>query len=230
MKNALLPKTAVLLFAYSPEEELRQKPLWNGLSLINDLNQNTIKQIEKSGLDYFHFSEKEQQGRNFGERFAYSIQAVFDKGYEYIITLGNDTPHLRTKHIIQAAEHINGGDFVVGPSCDGGFYMLGFSRSHLKAEELILLPWQTAKIRQTLLDILLSKGLQVHQLQVLMDLDSVHDIQNFIGRNFYIPNGILMYFYSIYKYLKPSIVSVERTFASLYYSIYFNKGSPLRSF
>ena len=230
MKKNLLPKTAILLFAYSPEEELKQKSLWNGLSLLRDLNQNTIKQIEKSGLDYFHFTEKEQQGRNFGERFAYSIQAVFEKGYEYIITLGNDTPQLSTNHIVKAVSRLEKGEVVIGPSIDGGFYMLGFSKSQLISEELYPLPWQTAQIRQALLDILLNKGLQVHHLQVLMDLDSIQDIQRFVNRTNFIPSSILNYYLTIFLQLKPPIIQIEKTFLSSYYSIYFNKGSPQRVF
>ena len=68
-------------------------------TFLKDLNRHTIRQIEHSGLDYFHFTEKEQEGGDFGERFIHAIQSVFNKGYEYIITLGNDTPQLRTKHI-----------------------------------------------------------------------------------------------------------------------------------
>ena len=230
MKKTLLSKTAVLLFAYSPEEELKQKSLWNGLSLIRDLNQNTIKQIEKSGLDYFHFTEKEQQGDNFGERFAHSIRAIFEKGYENIITLGNDTPQLRTSHIIQAASRLEKGEFVIGPSNDGGFYMLGFSRSQLMADELYPLPWQTAKIRQALLDVLLNKGLQIYYLQVLMDLDSIHDIKRFVRQVLFIPNSILRYYLTIFRQIKPTIIELERAFPSAYNSIYFNKGSPLRAF
>ena len=230
MKKTLFSKTAVLLFAYSPEVELKQKSLWNGLSLIRDLNHKTIKQIERSGLDYFHFTEKEQQGENFGERFAHSIQAVFEKGYEYIITLGNDTPQLRTKHIVQAVDRLEKGEFVIGPSSDCGFYMLGFSRSQLMADELCPLPWQTAQIRQALLEILLNKGLHVYHLQVLMDLDSINDIKRFVKRFLFIPNSILKYFRTIFQQVKPTIIELERALLTSYYSIYFNKGSPLRAF
>lgn len=227
MKNSLLPKTAILFFAYSPEEELRQKPLWNGYSFIRDLNQNTIVQIENSGLDYFHFSEKEQQGRNFGERFIHAIQTVFDKGFEYIITLGNDTPQLRTKHIIQAVNHLQQGEIVIGPSSDGGFYMLGLNRSQFSAETLIHLPWQTSKLRHRLLEALLVNEEDIYHLPVLMDLDSVHDIRRFTRRNYIIPNSILRYLSILKRQLKLLTTAVEEVYASAYLSIYFNKGSPL---
>ena len=230
MKNSLLPKTAILLFAYSPEEELRQKPLWNGYSFIKDLNRNTIRQIENSGLDYFHFSEKEQVGRNFGERFIHAIQAVFDKGYENIITLGNDTPQLRTNHITQAVDHLNQGEIVIGPSNDGGFYLLGLNKSHFKPDVLIHLPWQTAKIRRQLLEILFNFNKHIYQLPALMDLDSVNDIKRFASHTFIVPISILKYLSAIISQVKPLTTAVNEVYTSIYLSTFFNKGSPLKTY
>ena len=227
MKNSLLPKTAILLFAYSPEEELRRKPLWNGYSFIKELNRNTIRQIENSGLDYFHFSEKQQVGRNFGERFIHAIQAVFDKGYENIITLGNDTPQLRANHIAQAVDHLNRGEIVIGPSTDGGFYMLGLNKSQFKPDVLIRLPWQTAKLRRQLLEVLWTTNKNIHQLPVLMDLDSVNDIKRFASRAFIIPISILKYLSTIIRQVKSSSTAVKEVYTSIYLSAFFNKGSPL---
>ena len=226
MKNSLLSKTAILFFAYSPEEELRKKPLWNGYSFLKDLNQNTIRQIEKSGVDYFHFSEKEQVGSNFGERFVYAIQAVFNKGYEHIITLGNDTPHLRTRHIVQAIDHLQEGEIVIGPSSDGGFYMLGLSRSQFEADLFIDLPWQTAKLRSALNQAFLTLNQKIYQLPVLMDLDSIIDIRRLVRRSFNIPISMLKYLLTINEHVSPSTKEVEQVFIQAYPSIHFNKGSP----
>ena len=214
MKNSSSPKTAVLLFACSPEEESRRKQLWKADSLFKDLSLNTIRQIEKSGLDYFHFTEKEQKGSDFGQRFVHAIEKVFAKGYEYVITMGNDTPHLKASHIIQAAHHIGQGEFAIGPSTDGGFYMMGLSRSQFNPEEFIKLPWQTSKVRFALLQLLSTMGQKVHLLPVFMDLDNDHDILRFVKRYYFIPFGIKKYFESISLLLRPGITGIEKKFHS----------------
>ena len=227
MKNSSSPKTAVLLFACSPEEESRRKQLWKADSLFKDLSLNTIRQIEKSGLDYFHFTEKEQKGSDFGQRFVHAIEKVFAKGFEYVITMGNDTPHLKANHIIQAAQHISRGEFTIGPSTDGGFYMMGLSRSQFNPEEFRKLPWQTSKVRFALLHLIRTMRQKVHLLPVYMDLDNDHDIQRFVNRYYFIPNSIKEYLASISLLLRPGIAGIEQQFHSGFIPIHYNKGSPL---
>ena len=229
MNNSLLSKTAVLFFAYSAEEELRQKGLWNGQSLFEDLNTHTIRQIEHSGLDYFHFSEKEQVGDSFGQRFIHAIQSVFAQGYEYVITLGNDTPQLRTSHILKTVEHVHKGNFVVGPSTDGGFYIMGLSKCQFHAQEFLLLPWQTTNLRKSLQYLLRELGLKTQLLPGLMDLDSIQDVRRFIKRVLYIPISILKYLSVISLDIKPLDNSIDPIYLPVYISNYYNKGSPYHS-
>ena len=228
MKNSLPPNIAVLLFACSPEEESRRKQLLKADSLFEDLNLNTLRHIEKSGLDYFHFTEKEQEGLNFGQRFVHAIEKVFEKGYDFIITLGNDTPHLKTPHIIQAALRAGQGEFTIGPSTDGGFYMMGLSRSQFNPEEFRKLPWQTSSVRSALLQLLKAKGQKIHLLPVFMDLDNDSDLRRFVKTYFFIPISIKKYWVRISALIRPGIIRIEKNFYSSFISLYYNKGSPLK--
>ena len=229
MKNSSASKTAVLLFACSPEEESRRKNLWKANSLVKDLSLNTVRQIEKSGLEYFHFTEKEQIGQDFGQKFVHAIEKVFDKGFEFIITLGIDTPLLSARHIIQAAQHAGQGEFTIGPSTDGGFYLMGLSRAQFNPDEFRRLPWQTNKVRMALLHLLKAKGHKVWLLPVLMDLDSKEDIQNFVDRHFYIPISIKKYLDLIFLRVRPAIVRNQQKFFSNFTFLHYNKGSPLKT-
>ena len=80
--------TAILIFANSAEFEAVQKPFRSSETLFDALNEQTIKIVEKTGLPYFHFSEKNQYGATFGERFANAIQSIYDKGFQTVITIG----------------------------------------------------------------------------------------------------------------------------------------------
>jgi uncharacterized protein len=121
-------KTAILIFANSAEKELTSKSI-SSSDFFNLLDSDTVKTVKKTNLPYFHFSEKEQIGSSFGERFTNAIEAVFNKGFEHVISLGNDIPHLRANHILKATQNLATSDYVLGPSTDGGFYLMGFKNT-----------------------------------------------------------------------------------------------------
>ena len=102
MKNN---QTAILIFANSAEFEAIQKPFQSSQLLFDALNLQTLKVVKKTGIPYFLSSEKNQTGNSFGERFTNAIQSVYDKGFENVITIGNDTPHLQSQHILKAVEN-----------------------------------------------------------------------------------------------------------------------------
>ena len=89
MKQSTFLKTAVLLFVRSEKEEAKRKSFLYQSDLHRALNARSLQIAKNSGLDYFHFSENEQTGGNFGERFANAIAAIYHKGYDAVITIGN---------------------------------------------------------------------------------------------------------------------------------------------
>jgi len=93
-----------LVFANSAKEELVHKSIPNSEQLFDKLTQSTLRKAKDTGLPTFHISDKDQVGSNFGERFTNAIAAVFDRGFNNIITIGNDTPHLKTQHLKNTAK------------------------------------------------------------------------------------------------------------------------------
>lgn len=140
------------------------------------LNERVLKTVEKSGLDYFHFTEEDQKGIGFGNRFSYSIQQVFEKGYQQVICIGNDTPQLHSAHIKTAANSLDKGIAINGPSLDGGFYLMGIKASQFDAKIFESLPWQTGKLASSYLQSLQQRGIEIDTLEHLVDLDSEQDI------------------------------------------------------
>ncbi|MGB5435124.1 MAG: DUF2064 domain-containing protein, partial [Maribacter sp.] len=114
--------TAILVFALSSEEEQKRKKIRNGDRLFSALSEHSLNIVAKTGLPYFHYTEKEQVGDSFGERFTNAIQEVFNRGFKQIITIGNDSPQLKISHIQRAAVLLDHNKSVIGPSADGGFY------------------------------------------------------------------------------------------------------------
>ena len=144
--------TAILIFANSAEKEAERKTFLSS-DVFSALNHQTLKTVEKSGIEYFHFSEKNQVGSSFGERFSNAIENIFNKGFKNVITIGNDTPHLKTKHLVDTVHQLEKNDLVLGPSKDGGFYLMGIKKEHFNKETFLKLPWQTSKLQKCITSI-----------------------------------------------------------------------------
>ncbi|WP_418637969.1 DUF2064 domain-containing protein [Winogradskyella sp.] len=219
-------KTAILIFANSAEKELTSKSI-SSSDFFNLLDSDTVKTVKKTNLPYFHFSEKEQIGSSFGERFTNAIEAVFKKGFEHVISLGNDIPHLRANHILKATQNLATSDYVLGPSTDGGFYLMGFKKTHFNKTSFQNLPWQTAKLRQRLNTELQHQNESVSYLEILTDIDDISDIdsvlESFKTLDFKIKRLLLI----LRKTIKTLVTSASVfQYATVFESPY-NKGSPI---
>ena len=77
-----------------------------------------------------------QHGADLWERMADAIERAVAAGAEQVVLVGSDIPGL-TRRILRLAYALLGThDLVVGPSADGGFYLVG-TRSHVSARELL---------------------------------------------------------------------------------------------
>jgi len=222
----LINQTAILIFANSAYKEVENKSFLSK-EVFCALNEQTLKIVQKTGLPYFHFSEKEQKGSNFGERFANAIALVFKKGFKNVITIGNDTPHLQSHHIKSASENLATNDLVLGPSKDGGYYLMGISKKQFHKNTFLSLPWQTQKLNKAINTIIATRQLIVHFLEHLQDIDVKADIKKIIQSFKNIPVQVL-------SLLKQNHTTQKIYFSGIFIKITqhfsnpnFNKGSPL---
>jgi glycosyltransferase A (GT-A) superfamily protein (DUF2064 family) len=218
-------KTAVLIFANSAEKEAERKSFLSA-DVFSALNKQTLKTVEKSGLPYFHFSEKNQVGENFAERFANAIEAIYAKGFHNVITVGNDTPHLKTRHLVTATKNLATSDLVLGPSKDGGFYLMGLKKEHYHKETFLKLPWQTSKLHKSISNIIASKNLLVKFLEILKDIDVKEDIKQIIDSFKTIPLSILRLLHHLIFTSKTILSEIEINISDTILTQPFNKGSP----
>ncbi|MGB2475354.1 MAG: TIGR04282 family arsenosugar biosynthesis glycosyltransferase [Flavobacteriaceae bacterium] len=71
--------------------------------------------------------EKIQVGESLGERMSHAFKASF-KTHSPIVIIGTDLWSLEAKDILQAFESLKENNVVLGPSHDGGYYLLGLNR------------------------------------------------------------------------------------------------------
>jgi uncharacterized protein len=121
-----------------------------------------------------------QEGQNLGERQARAFAWGFAAGFETVVLRGSDTPDLPGAIILEAVAKLSAGPgrMVVGPSPDGGYYLLG-----LKApcpELFTGLSWSTGAVLADTLSRARELGLEVHLLPSWSDIDTYADLLNFL--------------------------------------------------
>ncbi|QTD38812.1 DUF2064 domain-containing protein [Polaribacter batillariae] len=219
-------KTAILIFANSAEKEVERKSFLS-TEIFSALNRQTLKIVKKSKIKYFLFSEKEQVGNNFGERFSNAIETLFNKGFDNVITIGSDTPHLKVRHLLETEKSLVSNDLVLGPSKDGGFYLMGIKKAHFNKKTFLKLPWQTSRLQKCISTISKSKNLEITFLEILSDIDKLEDVQLIIDSFKTLSASIL---HLLKRYIKLQKIFVFSTFFNIkkvFHAPNFNKGSPI---
>lgn len=218
--------TAILVFANSANAELVQKPFAKDERLFEEFTEQTIAKVQKSGLPYFLSTEKEQVGTTFGERLAQAIQQVYERGYTNVIAIGNDSPQLRTVHLLKAYKQLQLNKTVLGPTFDGGFYLLGLHRSNFRSELFKKLPWQRFSLCTTLSQIFQKSRLEVFRLPVFADIDSKKDALYLLGYAKTLPKSIVYLLCNLL--VKPNKVFSQKKYLydPVFLTTFFNKGSP----
>lgn len=166
--------TAILLFTRNAFEEARAKQLTKSRRrdkrFFKLLINQTRKTVQSTGLPLF--IPEDQSGRTFGERLTHAIQEIFDLGFEKVITIGNDTPHLTSEILIQASNELNTVDVVLGPSPDGGTYLLGLNRRSFDRDALSGLSWCEENTLGSLVHYANACGHSLHLGEPLQDIDN----------------------------------------------------------
>lgn len=217
--------TAILIFANSAEKEAERKSFLSA-EVFDALNKQTLKTVVKARIPYIHISEKQQIGNSFAERFTNAITHVFNQGFTNVITIGSDTPHLKTRHLKDTLQKLEKSELVLGPSKDGGFYLMGIKKEYFQQENFLKLPWQTNRLQSAITAIATAKKLEIQFLEVLQDIDSKEDIHQIIDSFKAISKIILKLLHAFLSPIKNSFSLRKRSILKIAFSKNFNKGSP----
>ena len=144
--------TAILLFTRTPEEEARHKQFVphggrrGNRRVASQLIAHAKRTAFLSELPVFVVDSQRQVGASFGERLTHAFQDVFDKGFVHVIAIGNDTPTLSAEALQEAARQVQHYGAALGPTHNGGAYVIALHRDAFKAESFATLPWETASL------------------------------------------------------------------------------------
>lgn len=118
-----------------------------------------------------------QQGPDLGARLANSFDQLFARGYAGALAIDSDTPTLPTHFLEEALDLIATPaiDLVLGPSDDGGYYLIGLRKLYRELFEEMA--WSTAQVTEETLRRAEVKGLKVATLPLWFDVDTPDDLE-----------------------------------------------------
>ena len=118
-----------------------------------------------------------QSGENLGERMKNSFAEAISMNFKRVVLIGSDIPDLPLQFIEEAFASLQDKDVVIGPSFDGGYYLIGFRNETFSPRVFEGIHWSTESVFEKTLRVLKQEGRTVHTLQPLRDIDTVEDLR-----------------------------------------------------
>lgn len=120
-----------------------------------------------------HFELLAQHGDGFGERLTNAVEDLFRIGFASVCLIDSDSPTVSAAIYSKAVElmGMNGDRVVLGPSDDGGYYLIGLKQDHRRLFEKI--DWSTERVLEDTKRRASELGLEIKLLPTCYDVDDV---------------------------------------------------------
>lgn len=200
-----LPQPALIVFAKSPISGCVKTRLMPELSaqqaaqVATVLIENTIRQamhnwpgdislcawpdarhpLLQSLATAHQLSISVQCGVDLGERMLNALRLYTARGRPAAI-LGCDVPHCPGQQLRRAYYSLQHGRNIIGPSQDGGYYLIGLQQAH--ADIFDGIQWGGKEVMQQTLDAAHRCGVIFERLISLVDIDTYQDLKRVAER------------------------------------------------
>lgn len=125
--------------------------------------------------DRFGVSILQQKKGDLGQKMYDSFNTY---GYPLAI-MGTDAPHVSAEALVQMHSHLANQQCAIGPSLDGGYYIIGLSQPQV--ELFTEIPWGTDQVLSLTCQRAQQAHIQLHQLNALQDIDEWGDLLQAAG-------------------------------------------------
>lgn len=131
--------------------------------------------IEKDDLFSTIVTQKKvQTGEQLGERMVNAFQESFIS-YDKVVIIGTDLWTLETQDIKNAFKALDQHSAVIGPSADGGYYLLGMTE--VIPQIFVNKQWGTSSVLPNTIEDL--KSIKYYLLQEKNDVDTFSDLEEY---------------------------------------------------
>ena len=128
-----------------------------------------------------HFELVPQRGNSFGERLISATEDLLRIGFASVCLIDSDSPTVPQQAYLQATRLLSqpGDRVVLGPSDDGGYYLIGLKKLHRRLFEEI--DWSTERVFQQTLERASEIGVAVELLPLGYDVDDRATLRRLCG-------------------------------------------------
>lgn len=198
-----MSKTVIVIFIRNPEPGRVKTRLAQAIgnekacdlyqAMVSDILQNT----RKAGFPVFLFHDGNdepllplpwiresqrvvrQEGSDLGQRMSAAFELLFCEGFERVVLTGSDVPGIDADLIRTAVNALAANDVVVAPSFDGGYSLIGISKSGFRKELFRAIEWSSPTVLESTMERCRECGISSHLLEYRMDIDTMDDLMNY---------------------------------------------------
>jgi uncharacterized protein len=128
---------------------------------------------------YMHFCQK---GDDLGQRMFNALCEAAERGCNKCVLLGSDIPDLPAAIINDAYKALDSQDITLGPSADGGYYLIGFRSERIDNSIFDKVKWGTESVLKDTLENIEKTGMSFSLLQEWCDIDDLYTLKRYYSR------------------------------------------------
>ena len=118
-----------------------------------------------------------QRGSGLGQKMEAAFADAFGMGYSSCLLMGSDIPEVSSEDIVDASYRLERSDIVIGPSADGGYWLIGMHRPQsclFRDRE-----YSHGSVLEELIQTAEEKGLRYELAAKHQDMDTPQDLKDY---------------------------------------------------
>ena len=149
---------------------------------ISGLGEKNCRRWSKElGIQKFNLQGKGCLGEKMKRQIIINKKFCTQNNIKNIIFIGTDLPDLCHQDLLNAQRKLQQNDLVLGPSNDGGYWLIGLSEKIMSTHlylPFINVKWGTEYVLQNTIDNFAPNKLKYKFLDKKIDIDTIFDIEN----------------------------------------------------
>lgn len=131
-----------------------------------------IPEEEDMWSDSFFIKKTQCTSPDLGEKMKSAFNDLCP-AFESVLLIGTDIPHLSIDNLTDAFQSLKENELVIGPSFDGGYYLIGMKKTYeFLFDDMI---WSVDTVLDKSIERAIKNNLSFHLLETLPDIDTLED-------------------------------------------------------